>query len=399
MKQNPYSDMDEKAYRAAYLIAGFIRQTLTEKEHDELDDWVNENDHNMQLFEDLTDENNLAANLEWMDSIHTKASYEALKQKGAFNRSNQKTNHLGIWLAAALVIVLTGLFFLYKYQARQPAGMDDISASDTAFLKPGGNRATLTLDNGKQIDLTYAKTGTIENALGSHAEKAADGALVYVMDSSATNAAAIHTLSTPAGGQYQLTLSDGTNVWLNAASTITYPPAFKAGERSVTLTGEAYFEVAKHAGQPFKVLLDNNTAVLVTGTHFNITAYQSGQQQQVTLLEGSVSVSNASGTALLEPGTQAVIKGKQITKTTVANMDAVTGWRQGLFVFHDASIETIMMQIARWYDAKVVYKAAIKQLFNANILRSEPLPRVLQLLELNGYVHFKIENKTIYVLP
>lgn len=391
--------MDEKAYRVAYLIAGFIRQTLTEKEHDELDDWVNESDHNMQLFEDLTDEKNLAANLEWMDKIQAKESYESMQQKGAFNTVRKKTYYGRIWLAAASVIVLAGVFFIYRYTAFTSGNGDDIATSDTTLLKPGGNRATLTLANGKVIDLTYAKPGVIEDDSGSHVNKTADGELVYVTDSSGSNTAALHTLSTPVGGQYQVTLPDGTKVWLNAASTIKYPPVFNANERKVMLTGEAYFEVAKNEQKPFKVLMEDSTAVTVTGTHFNINAYQNEKEQQVTLLEGSVSVSNAVNTAKLEPGTQALIKNKQITKNKVSDIEDITGWKNGLFVFHDAPIETIMMQIERWYDAKVIYKGEIKQLFNANILRSEPLEKVLKLLELNGYVHFKIENKTIYVLP
>ncbi|MBS1666361.1 MAG: FecR domain-containing protein [Bacteroidetes bacterium] len=399
MKENPYSDMDEKAYRVAYLIAGFIRHTLTEKEHDELDNWVNESDHNMQLFEDLTDEKNLTANLEWMDKIQAKESYESMQQKGAFSPAQKKVSNRRIWLAAASVIIILGLFVVYKYSPSKSGNSNDLAASDTTLLKPGGNRATLTLPDGKIIDLTYAKTGLIEDGTGSHVNKTADGELVYVADSSGGNAAALHTLSTPVGGQYQVTLPDGTKVWLNAASTIKYPPVFNAVERNVILTGEAYFEVAKNERKPFKVLMEDSTAVTVTGTHFNINAYQNEKEQQVTLLEGSVAVSNAANTAILEPGTQALIKNKAITKNKVLDIEQITGWKDGLFVFHDAPIETIMTQVERWYDAKIVYKASIKQLFNANILRSEPLSKVLKLLELNGYVHFKIENKTIYVLP
>ena len=398
MKQNPYSGMDEKAYRVAYLIAGFIRHTLTEKEHDELDNWVNESDHSMKLFEDLTDEKNLAANLEWMDKVQTEQSYQAMQEKGAFKVSPKRFYSKKIWLAAASVIVVLGVFFVYRYTSVKRGSVEDITTTDTTLLKPGGNRATLTLGDGKVIDLTYAKTGLIESDSGSHLNKTADGELVYVNDSSVTNTAALHTLSTPAGGQYQVTLPDGTRVWLNAASTIKYPPAFSGNERKVVITGEAYFEVAKNDKKPFRVLMPDSTAVVVTGTHFNINAYQNEKEQQVTLLEGSVTVSNTLTVTKLEPGTQALIKNKTITKDKVLDVEEITGWKNGLFVFHDATIESIMLQIERWYDAKIIYKANIKQLFNATILRKEPLEKVLKLLELNGYVHFKTENNTIYVL-
>ncbi len=399
MKENRYSDMDKAAYRTAYLIAGYIRNTLTEKEHDELDNWVNENDHNMQLFEDLTDEKNLSANLEWMDKVQTEQSYQAMQEKGAFKVPLKKFYNKKIWLAAASVVVLLGVFFVYKYTASKPGSVEDIVTTDTTLLKPGGNRATLTLADGRVIDLTYAKTGAIESDSGSHVNKTADGELVYVKDSGAGSTVALHTLSTPVGGQYQVTLPDGTKVWLNAASTIKYPPAFSDNERKVILTGEAYFEVTKNERKPFRVLMEDSTAVVVTGTHFNINAYQNEKEQQVTLLEGSVTVSNATNVAKLEPGTQALIKNKLITKDKVLDAEEITGWKDGLFVFHDATIESIMMQIERWYDAKIIYKADIKQLFNATILRKEPLAKVLKLLELNGYVHFKTENNNIYVLP
>ena len=399
MKENPYSEMDEKAYRVAYLIAGFIRHTISEKEHDELDNWVNESDHNMQLFEDLTDEKNLVANLEWMDKVQTEQSYQAMQEKGAFKIPAKKVYSRYIWLAAASVIIVLGVFFVYRYTSVKPGSVKDIATTDTTLLKPGGNRATLTLADGKVIDLTYAKTGVIEDASGADVNKTADGELVYAKDSSVSNTAALHTLSTPVGGQYQITLADGTRVWLNAASTIKYPSSFTGNERKVVITGEAYFEVAKNDKKPFRVLMSDSTVVLVTGTHFNINAYQNEKEQQVTLMEGSVTVSNATNVTKLEPGTQASIKNKAIKKEKVLDTEEITGWKNGLFVFHDATIESIMMQVERWYDAKIIYKAATKQLFNATILRKEPLVKVLKLLELNGYVHFKIENNTIYVLP
>jgi transmembrane sensor len=390
--------MDEKAYRVAYLIAGFIRHTLTEKEHDELDNWVNGNDHNMQLFEDLTDEKNLHANLEWMDKVQTEQSYQTLQQRGAFKAPVKKLYNIKIWLVAASVVTLLAVFFITRYNTGKYSH-GQIATTDTTLLKPGGNRATLTLADGKVIDLTYAKTGVIEEGSSSHVNKTADGELVYVKDYSMGNNTAFHTLSTPVGGQYQVTLPDGTKVWLNAATTIKYPPAFGGSERTVELTGEAYFEVAKNTAQPFKILMTDSTNVVVTGTHFNISAYQNEKEQQVTLLEGSVRVASAGNTIKLEPNTQAVIKDKSITKNDVPDAREITGWKDGLFVFHDAPIESIMMQLERWYDAKIIYKTNIKQLFNATILRKEPLAKVLKLLELNGYVHFKTENNTIYVLP
>lgn len=391
--------MDHPAYRIAYLIAGFIRNTLTEKEHQELDDWVNESDHNMQLFEDLTDERNLEANLEWMDKVQSEQSYQSLKERGAFDVSRKKIRFNPVWIAAASVILIAGIFFIYRYAGKNKSGNNEMAIADTLQLHPGSNRATLTLADGRVIDLTNAKTGIIVSGQGSHVNKPADGELVYETDDSRPGASLIHTLSTPVGGQYQVRLPDGTKVWLNAATTLKYPAQFEAGERKVEVNGEAYFEVAKNEQKPFKVILADSAAVTVLGTHFNIMAYSDEKTKEVTLLEGSVAISKKENTKKLEPGSQASISENEITKQSGIDTDEIIGWKNGLFVFHDAPIESIMNQIARWYDAKIVYQAEIRQQFNATILRSEPLAKLLHLLELNGYVRFKIENKTIYVLP
>lgn len=400
MKGNPYENMDKGAYRIAYLVAGYIRGTITEKEHDELNDWVNASDHNMQLFEELTDEKNLEANLAWMDKVKSEESFRELQEGGKFKKAAGRFKINRAWIAAASVILLAGLFFIYRY-ATNSKGDDNkkIAVNDTTNLKPGGNRATLTVSDGLVIDLTTAKNGSINYGEGSHVNKPADGELVYEANGAALEAPTFHTLSTPVGGQFQVTLPDGSKVWLNAATTLKYPSRFASNERRVEVDGEAYFEVAKNEKQPFHVVLADSSNVTVLGTHFNVMSYNNEADKEVTLLEGSVSVSKKGTAKILEPGTQGRIKGNEITKSTGIDTEEIIGWKNGLFVFHDAPIETIMNQIERWYDAKVEYKGEIKQLFNATILRSESLSKLLHLLELNGYVHFKIENKTIYVLP
>lgn len=398
MKQNPYSDMDRPAYRIAYLIAGYIRDTLTENEHDELDNWVNESEENMRLFEELTDEQNVEANLAWMDQVQTEESFRSLKEQGAFELKRKKIRLNPQWMAAASVILIAGIFFIYRY-VRDNEGIDKLIASDTTQLQPGGNRATLTLANGSVIDLTTATQGVIEIGEGSHVKKPADGELVYDAGNDAARIPSIHTLSTPVGGQYQITLSDGTKVWLNASTILKYPSSFNGTERQVEIDGEAYFEVARNEQQPFRVLLQDGSTVRVLGTHFNIMSYKSEVQKEITLVEGKVEVVKNEKRKTLEPGTQAIIKEEELIKRSGIDAEEITAWKNGLFVFHDATIEDIMKQVERWYGARVIYQGEVKQLFNASILRSEPLSKLLHLLETNGYVHFKIENKTIYVLP
>ncbi len=399
MKETSYSDVDQSAYRIAYLIAGYIRNTLTEQEHIELDNWVNESDHNMQLFEDLTDEENIKTNLAKMDLVLVDERFRELnvnfaKAEAAYRRKQRRV----IWsMAAALVIVITGTVLLIPLLDKRPAGAITANA-DSSQLLPGSDKAILTLADGSVIDLSTAKNGIVDSNLVSHANKPADGELVYEAKNNGP-VSALHALSTPVGGQYKVTLSDGSKVWLNASTTLKYPAAFTGKERRVEVNGEAYFEIAKNEQQPFRVVLPDSSVVTVTGTQFNVMCYSTADPKEVTLVEGKVNVTYKANQQQLQPGTQATISVAGLQKHTGVDVESIIGWKNGLFVFHDASIEMVMTQIERWYGAKVIYQSKTKQLLNAEILRSEPLPKLLKLLELNGYVHFKIENKTIYVLP
>jgi len=403
MNENPYSDMDMEAYRVAYLIAGYIRNTLTEAEHEDLDDWVNASDHNMKLFEDLTDERNIEANLEWMDKVQSEQSFKMLRERGAFKKAAKKFKIHPAWIAAASVVLITVIYFLSRNSNNSEANTDKMTKLDTTGLQPGGNRAFLSLGDGSIIDLTTTKNGLMKNANGSDIIKVGDGALLYEPDTTTEPLSAMHTLTTPIGGQYHLKLPDGTSVWLNAATSIKYPARFSGNERRVELNGEAYFEVthsvaASGARQSF-VVESNGVTTEVLGTHFNVMSYANEAAKEITLLEGIVRVSIKDNSTELSPAMQAIIKGETITNKSEIDTGEVVGWKSGYFVFHDAPIESIMRQVERWYGAHVVYQGDVNQLFNASILRSEPLSRLLHLLELNGYVHFKTENKTIYVLP
>lgn len=396
MNEDFYRKMDEEAYRIAYLIAGYIRNTLTEREHIELDDWVNENDNNMKLFEDLTDERNISANLEWMDKIQSEKIFKQLQHEGRFEKPKRIIRRWA-WMPAAAVFVLV-LFFAHRYFKHAADVNDKPLVKRPEPLQPGGNKATLTLPGGVVIDLNAAKEGILleENAKVS---KPVDGELLYAGNASTGTDAGNHMLSTPVGGQYQVTLQDGTKVWLNAESTLHYPAAFSGKERRVELSGEAYFEVTRKAGMSFKVMLADSNTVSVLGTHFNVQAYPDEKEKTITLVEGKVLVESKEKQVILTPAMQAAINESTVSRATNVDIEEITGWKDGLFVFHDAPIERIMSQVARWYNAKVIYRGTIKQQFNATIHRSEPLEKLLHLLELNGYVKFKTENNIIYVSP
>jgi ferric-dicitrate binding protein FerR (iron transport regulator) len=209
----------------------------------------------------------------------------------------------------------------------------------------------------------------------------------------------MNTVATPRGGQYQLVLNDGSKVWLNSASSLSFPAVFKGKTREVEITGEAYFEVAKNAKMPFKVKV-NNTVVEVFGTHFNIMAYNDEAEMTTTLLEGSVKISNKQYTNMLKPGQQATINHNgPIRVTDEPDADDAIAWKEGIFQFRDADLEAIMRQAARWYDVQVSFAGKIpSKEFTGRISRNVKASELMGMLKYMG-VNFKIEDKHITVLP
>jgi len=400
MKEQAFKDMNDGAYRIAYLIAGYIRGTITEPEHDELDKWVEASDDNMLLFEELTDEKNIEANLEWMDKVTTEKNLELTKKKIEFTQHhyNLKTKKW-FYSIAASIILLIAAFGIYKIINTKQSKQTSIAKNDQTGIQPGGNKATLTLSNGSVIDLVNSPNGLIKGDNGTIINKSKDGEILYKDSGISNSAASYNILTTPKGGQYKVQLPDGSQVWVNAASSLKYPTAFATSERIVELKGEGYFEIAKDKTKPFKVKLADGSEVKVLGTHFNIMAYENEKSKDVTLLEGSVEITKDNNEQSLTPGQQGRISSSKIILVNSVDTDQVTAWKNGQFIFHDADIQSIMRQVARWYDVDIKYETTNTQHFNATISRKEPVLRLLHILEETGQIHFKTENKIIYVLP
>jgi ferric-dicitrate binding protein FerR (iron transport regulator) len=263
-------------------------------------------------------------------------------------------------------------------------------------IAPGGNKAMLTLADGSRIVLDEARNDTLGQQGNTSIIKTQNGQVQY---HAAGNTATVtyNTLSTPRGGQYQLTLPDGTRVWLNAASSLHFPTAFTGNHRTVELTGEGYFEVAALPGKPFLVKA-NGADITVLGTHFNIMAYANEQAMAVTLLEGAVNVGRNGTVKKLLPGQQARITGNNSIMVSGTDVQEAVAWKNGYFIFDRADITTVMRQLERWYDIEVVYEGAPPEMrFGGGMQRSLPLSGILRLLEKNG-VLFKIEGRKITVL-
>ncbi|MES2446570.1 MAG: FecR domain-containing protein [Bacteroidota bacterium] len=308
------------------------------------------------------------------------------------------------WLAIAAVLVLisslTILFFNNESPKEQIVIANPKPVKNT--IVPGSNNAVLTLANGNQISLNDKENGVLASQSGVIITKNKDGQLQYQIKADAP--AGINTISTPRGGQYQLILVDGTKVWLNAASSITFPTQFKGAERKVEIVGEAYFEVAKNANKPFKVK-SKNQIIEVLGTHFNVNTYDDEVADKTTLLEGSVSVSKiANGkvqtatSKILKPGQQATVNANQSQiLVAIADEDEAIAWKNGYFKFNKADIQTIMRQVSRWYNVDVEFKGEMnKDLFVGKINRSEHVEEVLSILE-RSKINVAIKGRSIII--
>lgn len=298
--------------------------------------------------------------------------------------------------AAILIFFISGAVY-YRQVGSRKTEFAEKSAANPATILPGGNRAMLTTADGSVIVLDSMQNGLLSQQGNTNIKKQGASLVYHTAAPVAAAEVVFNTLSTPRGGQYQLTLPDGSRVWLNAASSLHYPVAFTGNVRNVELSGEAYFEIAPNKEKPFRVNV-GGMRVEVLGTHFNIKAYKEEDAIRTSLLEGKVKVVKGGLTDMLQPGQQAILHAESggFKKINV-NMDGVIAWKNGLFQFDGDDITGIMRQIDRWYDVEVVYsdKVPVRR-FEGKISRNAQLSDVLHILELSG-VKFKVEGKKIIV--
>lgn len=303
--------------------------------------------------------------------------------------------------AVVLIVVTAGIYRFFFHPSSHTPVEKKIAQRHDNSIKPGSNQAVLTLADGSEIVLDSTKNGILASKNGVEVKQTKQGQVLYTSLLPAPGTGVSwNTISTPTGGQYQIVLGDGTRVWLNAASSLRFPVAFKGGERAVEVTGEVYFEVAKDEARPFKVSFNGNT-VMVLGTHFNVMAYSDEAKSKVTLLEGSVSINNHAEQKLLRPGMQALVGDSNSAITTRrANLEEAVAWKNGYFVFDNENIHSIMRKVARWYNVTVAYQGNMTgKEFSGSISRFENVSEVLGMLELTGTIHFNIQGKNINVIP
>lgn len=312
------------------------------------------------------------------------------------------------WLsyAAALLLLTVAAWWAYHlFSARQ-----DLPVDHLAGIGPGKDRAVLTLSDGSTILLDSAGSGALARQGEVVITKLSNGDIVYNAKGAEEGEVMMNTMATPRGGQYHLVLPDGTEVWLNAASSLRYPTIFKGNERRVEVTGELYFTIAPDKSKPFIVSLPNRSAIEVLGTSFNTNAYTDETSMNTTLVNGAVRVKKeGGGSVLLKPGQQAQLPQGSNTASAInivnADMEKVIAWRKGLFNFEGASLEEAMKQLSRWYDIdiefdKEVYTRGLQHTrLVGGIRRDLSLANVLELLNVMG-LHFRMEaGRKLIVLP
>lgn len=409
-----FSNKDiESVDQIAPLIQKFLNgEPLSEKELAVLENWKNLTRDNYALFQKLNDPDFLRVRLATWHEIEKNRETNKIRGlklieemtspaipsivTGDKHRVHFLRRGFLKYAAAILLIFGTAAYFWNKdktYKIHEP-----LAANVAA---PKSLLATITLSNGKTIALDSVSNGPLAQEGNIQIKKNKDGSIIY----SGINAGEIlyNTISVPRGSKIaSLILSDGTKIWLNSASSVRYPVVFAANKRVIEIEGEAYVDVAKNAGAPFYVQMENQSDIEVLGTEFNVNGYTNEKSAKTTLFEGSVKV-NIPGKEpkILKPGQQAEIKNGNIELNIINEGEAakIRAWRDGFFNFDNASIDEVMRQIERWYDIEVIYEKGIPAIhFVGEISRNTDMSDMLTFLE-KAHVRFRLEGRKLIVLP
>ncbi|MRG47957.1 DUF4974 domain-containing protein [Chitinophaga sp. SYP-B3965] len=386
--------MDQKTFSA--LLERFLSEDLSREEVSRLLDSLQDDAMRQQWEEALT------ALLEnkTVHGLSDPARMQVIRESIVAGTKTPRFQLLKKLLPYAAAAALIAFAVIFLFQPSPPALKQVVKENKLHQVVPGGNKAVLTLADGTQITLDSTGNGAIASQGNVQVIKLDSGQLAYnAAKGGKGNEMSYNTLVTPRGGQFRIILPDGSKVWLNAASSLHFPTAFNGKEREVQLIGEAYFEVAKNPQMPFKVKV-NEMAVQVLGTHFNVMAYPDEANIKTTLLEGAVKIQHGAKAVQLKPGQQAQLNtAGNISVNEGVDMEEVVAWKNGYFHFNHESLEGMMRQIGRWYDAEITYEGNISDReFGGKIERGSDITEVLKILELSK-VHFRIEGKKIIVTP
>ena len=405
-----------------------LHDDLSETERIALEEWINQQDSmDRQFFEEMTDWKQIQTALQDLYRFDENSAFEDVQKKIhlesvlAISDSRQSRaffvgQRYRYMIAGVFLILAVGASVLFMIKRKKDTNISSLSISQRFRndVLPGGDKAVLILADGSRIPLDSVSNGELACQGNTTVIKLENGLLAYNIHSGGSQSVSYNTVSTPKGGKYQVHLPDGSKVWLNAASSLKFPTIFSGKERTVELAGEAYFQIAKNTAVPFKVFIipdsggremskDELMQIEVLGTEFNVMAYSNEGDFRATLINGAVKVTVGNEISTLKPGQQARITvGRNSSFSKIAsdiNIEEVIAWKNGLFEFQDASIQSIMRQVERWYDVNIVYNGKVDQQFIGKIPRQVKLSTLLKILESTGWVHFMIDGKKITIGP
>lgn len=432
-------------FNIANLVAGFLKGELSAEQQEYLTEWLGRSPRNQELLKELLDKENVLAELKFFNDLVCDKN-EVLLKIPRFTAEVSETEELSqdenvedktpikklgtrtyilktVWFrvaVAAILILGIGVYLWFSNPNEDKVVQNKELTPGKDSIIPGGNKALLTLADGTIISLDSADNGILAQQGSASIVKLDNGEIRYNRSGTGTALALINAMSTPVGGQYRLMLPDSSRVWLNAASSITYPAVFDGNERRVKITGEVYMEVAKNKARPFIVDIDGKSSVQVLGTSFNINAYTDENVIKTTLIEGNVRVSkelmaglnthhsgdNNKESVILRSGQQAILKlsvqalhdPDETIRVQSANIEQTLAWKNGLFNFNNSDLRSAMRQLERWYDIKVHYEGEVPDVpLKGEMYRNVSLSNVLDFLKESG-VKFRVEGKRLIVL-
>ena len=384
--------MTRKYIRIAELIYKDKIGELTGQEKQELLGWLEESDFNRQIFDELAKGSSLSRSYAEYRNVHREQVWNKIEKQIAPQRSRLSLRWIG-YAASVMILVVAG-WFAFQMSDNKDSVQE---GKKVARITPGTQKAILHLDNGEQVVLADNNTVIVEDSLSGKIEQV-DKTLVYQTESTVKEER-LNVLEIPNGGEFQVTLADGSRVWLNAGTKLTYPIAFVGKERRVHLDGEGYFEVVRDENQPFIVEI-NGMEVKVLGTSFNLRSFAADNRSTATLVSGKIEVKTPTRHVELSPNQQAdLVVGEN--KLDVREVDAVVygAWTKGKFVFRRERLETILDDVSRWYNVTVFYEQSrVKEiLFSGIVERYADISETLKMLEKTGKVSFIVDEQKIIV--
>lgn len=388
----------ENKMRIPEIILKKISRTATEDELQLLEEWLAQSEENKALYQKITSQENLKLLEKKYEKIDSIDAWEKIIRRIETQGGTSMKILIPKILKYAAIFALPLVFAAY-YLFTNVLGKDSIVVfAELENQISAHEESTLITNEGAVVSLEPKTEGTVVKIDGAQIQKK-DSTLLYNKAKSGIKEVKYNSLITPRGKVYNLVLSDGTKVWLNASSAIKYPVFFESGIRKVFLTGEAYFEVARDTTRPF-IVSTSKMEVEVLGTSFNVMAYSDVDLVETTLITGHVKVKTEDSNLVLQPGMQAQLdKGSNELASTQADTNVITSWRFGKYIFNYENLESVMSKLSRWYDVDILFANEEKKSihFSGTLYKYNDVNEILRIIELTTNVKFDKSDNLITI--